>query len=179
MHRLARATLAVSALSLGLMLAGCESMDQFDPTDLFSSDIFVTKKKLQGERQPVFPEGTPGVPQGVPAELIKGNQAAAEPATTQAIPETPEKKQAAAEPEPKPKPKPKPRVVAKPPQEPPASKPTAVTVRRSDSPWPEPDAQQQQQQQQPQQQPQAQAQPQQGAWPGAQRGGTIWPDPPR
>ena len=47
-------------------------MDQFDPTDLFNSDIFVTKKKLPGERQPVFPEGMPGVPQGVPAELIKG-----------------------------------------------------------------------------------------------------------
>ena len=115
MHRFARATLAVSALSLGLMLAGCGSWDQFDPTDLFSSDIFVTKKKLPGERQPVFPEGTPGVPQGVPAELIKGHnqQAVAEPETTQAIPE---KKEAVAEPEKKPKakPKPKPKVVAKP-----------------------------------------------------------------
>ena len=89
MNRFARATLAASALSLGLMLAGCESWDQFDPTDLFSSDIFVTKKKLPGERQPVFPEGTPGVPQGVPAELVKGHnqQAVAEPETTQAIPE--------------------------------------------------------------------------------------------
>ena len=166
MHRLARATLAVSALSLGLMLAGCGSFDQFDPTDLFNSDIFVTKKKLPGERQPVFPEGTPGVPQGVPADLIKGNQAAAEPETTQAVPE---KKQATAAPEQKAKPKPKPKVVAKPPE--PASAPTSVTVRRSDSPWPDPPEQPQQ--------PQAQAQPQQGAWPGAQRGGTMWPDQPR
>ncbi len=175
MHRFARATLAVSALSLGLMAAGCGSMDQFDPTDLFNSDIFVTKKKLPGDRQPVFPEGTPGVPQGVPAELIKGNQAAAEPATTQAVPEKPEKKQAAAEPEAKAKPKPKPKVVARPAE--PASTPTSVTVRRSDGQqWPDPPGEQQQQQQQ----PQAQAQPQQGgAWPGAQRGGTVWPDPPR
>lgn len=173
MHRFARATLAVSALSFGLMLAGCGSLDQFDPTDLFNSDIFVTKKKLPGERQPVFPEGTPGVPQGVPSELIKGNnQAAAEPATTQAVPE---KKQAAAEPEkPKAKPKPKPKVVAKPAE--PESTPTSVTVRRSDQQqWPDPPAQSPQ----PQPQPQAQAQPQQGAWPGASRGGSIWPDPPR
>lgn len=178
MHRFARATFAVSALSLGLMVAGCGSMDQFDPTDLFSSDIFVTKKKLPGDRQPVFPEGTPGVPQGVPAELIKGNnQAAAEPATTQAIPEkpaAPAKKQAAADSsdEAKPKPKPKPKVVARPAE--PASAPTSVTVRRSDGQWPDPPGESAQQQPQ----PQAQAQPQ-GAWPGAQRGGSIWPDPPR
>jgi hypothetical protein len=133
-------------------------MDQWDPTDLFNSDIFVTKKKLQGERQPVFPEGTPGVPQGVPAELIKGNnQAAAEPETTQAAPE---KKQAAAEEKAKPKPKPKPKVVAKP-AEPEAA--TSVTVRRADS-----------EQTQQQQAPAAAS-----AWPGAQRGGSIWPDPPR
>ena len=170
MNRFARATLAASALSLGLMLAGCESWDQFDPTDLFSSDIFVTKKKLPGERQPVFPEGTPGVPQGVPAELVKGHnqQAVAEPETTQAIPE----KQAVAEPEKKPKAKPKakPKVVAKPAE---PSTPTSVTVRRAESPWSDPP--QQQQQQQPQQQ-QQQEQPAAG-WPGSQRG--MWPDPPR
>ena len=84
---LAKRFIPATAISL-VLLAGCESMDQFDPTDLFSSDIFVTKKKLPGQRQPVFPDGTPGVPQGVPSELIKGNQAAAEePATTQAVPE--------------------------------------------------------------------------------------------
>jgi len=170
MHRFARATLAVSTLSLALMLGGCGSWDQFDPTDLFSSDIFVTKKKLPGERQPVFPEGTPGVPQGVPAELIKGHnqQAVAEPETTQAIPE---KKEAVAEPEKKPKarPKPKPKVVAKPPE---PSAPTNVTVSRSNSPWPDPPQQQPQQQQQQQQQEQSAA-----GWPGSQRG--MWPDPPR
>ncbi len=171
MHRFARATLAVSAVSLGLMLAGCGSWDQFDPTDLFSSDIFVTKKKLPGERQPVFPEGTPGVPQGVPAELIKGHnqQAVAEPETTQAIPE---KKEAVAEPEKKPKakPKPRPKVVAKPAE---PSAPTNVTVSRSNSPWPDPPQQQQQQQQQQQSQQEQPA----GNWSGSQRG--IWPDPPR
>jgi hypothetical protein len=71
MNRFARVALTATALSLGLMLAGCES---FDPTSLFDSDIFSTKKKLPGERKPVFPEGTPGVPQGVPPDLVKGYQ---------------------------------------------------------------------------------------------------------
>ena len=72
MNRFARMTLIVPALSLGLMLAGCES---FDPTAIFDAEIFNTKKKLPGDRQAVFPEGTPGVPQGVPQELVKGYQA--------------------------------------------------------------------------------------------------------
>jgi outer membrane biosynthesis protein TonB len=166
MNRFARATLAVPALTLGLMLGACGTMDQFDPTDIFSSEIFSTKKKLPGERRPVFPDGTPGVPQGVPAELIKGNQAAAEPETTQAVPE---KKEAAAEPEkPKAKPKPKPKVAAKPAEA--ESRPTSVTVQRADSQWPDPP--------QASTQPQASAQPQ-SSWPGASRGGSVWPDPPR
>ena len=166
MNRFARATLAVPALSLGLMLGACGTMDQFDPTDLFSAEIFNPKKKLPGERKAVFPDGTPGVPQGVPAELVKGNnQAPAEPEVTHAIPE---KKEAAAEPEKaKPKPKPKPKVVAKPEAE---TRPTAVTVQRSDGQWPDPP--------QASPPPQASAQPQ-AAWPGASRGGSIWPDPPR
>ena len=72
-----RIGLTVGALALGLTLAGCEN---FDPTDMLDLDIFNTKKKLPGERQPVFPQGTPGVPQGVPPELVKGYQPAAEPA---------------------------------------------------------------------------------------------------
>ena len=38
-------------------------------------DIFDNKKPLPGERRAVFPEGVPGVPQGVPPELVKGYQA--------------------------------------------------------------------------------------------------------
>ncbi len=67
---------------------------------ILDAEIFNTKKKLPGERQPVFPEGTPGVSQGVPQEMVKGYQPPAEP--------EPPAKQA----EPKPKPKPKPKVVA-------------------------------------------------------------------
>ncbi len=94
MNRFARATFAVTAVSLGFMLTACSTFDNFDPTDIFSAEIFSTKKKLPGDRRAVFPEGTPGVQQGVPPELIKGNQAAAEPETTQAVPE---KKEAAVE----------------------------------------------------------------------------------
>ena len=97
MNRFSRVTLTVSALSLGLVLAGCET---FDPTSILDAEIFNTKKKLPGERQAVFPEGTPGVSQGVPQEMVKGYQPPTEP--------EPPAKQA----EPKPKPKPKPKVVA-------------------------------------------------------------------
>ena len=71
MNRFSRVTLTVSALSLSLVLAGCET---FDPTSILDMEIFNTKKKLPGERQAVFPEGTPGVSQGVPQEMVKGYQ---------------------------------------------------------------------------------------------------------
>ena len=35
-------------------------------------DFLDTKKKLPGERKPVFPDGVPGLEQGVPKELYKG-----------------------------------------------------------------------------------------------------------
>ena len=109
-----RIGLTVAALGLGLTLAGCED---FDPTAIFDSDIFNTKKPLPGQRHPVFPEGTPGVSQGVPPELVKGYQQPAEAAAAPQTTATATPKQAAAEPsEPKPKlkPKVKPKLVAKP-----------------------------------------------------------------
>src|SRR5437764_1107513 len=69
----ARTGLVLLALSLGLLLSGCEG---FDPTSFMDYDFFNTKKRLPGDRKPVFPEGTPGVPQGVPNELMKGYQPA-------------------------------------------------------------------------------------------------------
>src|SRR5260370_22087539 len=71
MNRFARSGFAVLALSLGVLLAGCEG---FDPTSFMDSDFFNTKKPLPGERKAVFPEGTPGVTQGVPKDLVKGYQ---------------------------------------------------------------------------------------------------------
>src|SRR6516164_8968190 len=66
---------AASAVALALLIAGCTKGGQFDPTELFSSDVFDSKKKLKGERTPVFPEGVPGATSGVPADLVKGYQA--------------------------------------------------------------------------------------------------------
>ena len=166
MNRLARIGFTVLTLSLPLALAGCEG---FDPTSIMDQDFFNTKKRLPGERKAVFPEGTPGVTQGVPKELVKGYQssdrAEQTPPTAQADPA-----------ESKPKPKPKPKVVAKPKEEPKEeSRPTAVTVRPAQTQLPQ--AQSQVQWPDP---PPTQQQPAAGAWPGSAQpsGGVAWPDPP-
>jgi hypothetical protein len=120
---------AASVLALALLIAGCTKGGQFDPTELFNSDVFDTKKKLKGERAPVFPEGVPGATSGVPADLVKGYQPPSEqPDADAAVPgSTPPATAEAA----KPKPKPKPKLAA---QKPPASRaapapaPTRITV---------------------------------------------------
>lgn len=71
MRRPQRLIAATVLAAIALALAGCSS-GNFDPTDLM--DWLDTKKKLPGERKPVFPEGVPGVEQGVPKELYKGAQ---------------------------------------------------------------------------------------------------------
>jgi|GEM_PF-271856 hypothetical protein len=74
----ARCTLPVvrigSALALALVLAACTKGGQFDPTELFNNDMFDTKKKLSGQREPLFPNGVPGTSTGVPPELMQGYQ---------------------------------------------------------------------------------------------------------
>jgi hypothetical protein len=158
MNRIARIVLAATAVSLATLLAGCEN---FDPTALFDAEIFNTKKKLPGERKPVFPEGTPGVSQGVPPELVKGHQ-----------PPVEEPQAAAPAPQPeKPKAKPKPKVAAKPKERPAAAQPAPQQAppAQAQTQWPAPPA--------PQQQQQSSA----GAnWPSAPQpgGGVAWPAPP-
>src|SRR5262249_3416897 len=119
MNRFAHIGLTALALSLGVLLAACES---FDPPTIMGSDFFNTKTRLPGQRKAVLPEGTPGVTQGVPKELVKGYQPDSQP-TAQAQSDESEPKAEA-----KPKPKPKPKVVAKPKDE---SGPTAITIRPS------------------------------------------------
>src|SRR6202171_1765095 len=65
---------AAVLIALSSALAGCGGggLGNFDPTDLL--DFLDTKKKLPGERKPVFPEGVPGLEQGVPKELYKGSR---------------------------------------------------------------------------------------------------------
>ena len=147
MNRFARITLTVPALALGLALAGCES---FDPTSVFEMDFFNTKKKLPGDRRAVFPEGTPGVPQGVPQELVKGYQAP--PEQTQEVQQAGAQQAAPAEAKPK-------------------EEATAAANPRpeaqSQTQWPDPP-------------PTQQRQPAGGGWPGSTQpsGGIAWPDPP-
>src|SRR5262245_2395549 len=71
MRHVNRAMRIAGALAFALSLSACES---FDLDSLFSQ-----KKPVQGERKPVFPEGVPGVSQGVPPELVRGYQPPAEP----------------------------------------------------------------------------------------------------
>ena len=63
-HKFTHAVLVAVLLSAGFALSACDSCDFLDMLD--------TKKKLPGERKQVFPEGIPGVQQGVPPELMKG-----------------------------------------------------------------------------------------------------------
>ena len=100
-------------------LTACESFD-FDKLDIFNLN---EKKKLPGDRKPLFPEGVPGVTQGVPPDLVKGYQPPPEPAqTAEAPPAEPVK--------PKPKPKLKPRVTVAP--------PPAAPQQTNQSIWPAP-----------------------------------------
>jgi hypothetical protein len=72
MRRSQRLIAAVVLISLSGVLAGCsDSLSNWDPTDLL--DFLDTKKKIPGDRKPVFPEGVPGLEQGVPRELYKGS----------------------------------------------------------------------------------------------------------
>src|SRR5215831_6645186 len=171
MNRFARIGLTVLALSLGVLLAACEG---FDPTTIMDSDFFNTKKRLPGERKPVFPEGTPGVTQGVPKELVKGYEPAGSAQDSKAQEPQPTAQAQSAEPTPeakaeaKPKPKPKPKVVAKPKDE---SGPTAITIRPSQE-QAQPQARSQSQVQWPDPPPMQQP----GSMPSS--GGVAWPDPP-
>ena len=72
MRRSQRLIAATVLIALSGALAGCSSLYNLDPTDLL--DFLDTKKKLPGERKPVFPEGVPGLEQGVPKELYKGSR---------------------------------------------------------------------------------------------------------
>src|ERR1700751_4592992 len=72
MRRSQRLIAAAVLIALSGDLAGCSSsLSNFDPSDLL--DWLDTKKKLPGDRKPVPPGGGPGLEQGVPKELYKGN----------------------------------------------------------------------------------------------------------
>jgi len=176
MHRCVRT--AILLVTLGLPLAGCEYFGNydFDPTDLIPGDIFNTKKKLPGERKPVFPEGVPGTSRGVPPELVKGYQPTDTTQETLAsAPQSasPRERRALTPPAPREQPKSAPKT---------STAATQSTQTPVDSRWPDEPLPQQQrpaprQAVQPQQAPPQRqtAQPQQAQQPA---GGVQWPDPP-
>jgi hypothetical protein len=150
--RLNRAILHVLLLGTSVGLAGCEPGEMIDK---LSDMIPSSKTPLPGTRKEVFPEGVPGVPQGVPPELVKGYQPPSDVATLQtpavaSATREQQTKSAAAEP-----PKPKKKKIAAPPSQPaqdqaaaaaapatqapsawPAAQPNAATA-----PWPAPQGQ--------------------------------------
>src|ERR1700749_4073830 len=84
--RLSQRLIAASiVVALSAALAGCSSSfgSNFDPMDMF--DFLDTKKKLPGDRKPVFPEGVPGLEQGVPKDLYKGAQQQPDPSAQTAF----------------------------------------------------------------------------------------------
>ncbi len=161
------------AFALLLVLAACTPGGQFDPTQIFNSDMFDSKTKLTGQREPVFPNGVPGTTTGVPADLVKGYQPPPDQSAVDADAVGAPPPAAAAKPEAKPKPKPKPSVaVARPPKQnavgvetPPPSTPTRIDIGASGA---------------------AAQQPAQTAWPAPpptapsqQAGQVAWPAPPQ
>lgn len=134
----------VAAMALTVSLASCDSLPDLD-------NVFNPKKPLPGERKPVFSDGVPGVPQGVPPELVRGYQAPAteQPPSGPVQGEAPPVQQVE-----KPKPKPRPTRVAVP-----TRPPTSITVQPTTqapaaapagvSAWPAPSAAGQQQQSNP------------------------------
>jgi hypothetical protein len=120
MRRMHRIVLLAGLLAIAPVLAGCEDFD-IDKFDVFGIN---QKKKLPGDRKELFPQGVPGVTQGIPPEYLKENQPppetaqapAAQPADA-AAPAPASKTAAIApaeEPKSKPKRKPKPRTAARP-----------------------------------------------------------------
>jgi len=138
MRSVARVVLALVVAAAGPVLSACSSLDSLDPTEWLD-----TKKKLAGDRKPVFPEGVPGVASGVPPELVRGYR---EPESGMADPAKAAAQAAAVTDKPK-KPPPQRTAAAKPKPKPAADSPAQT-------------------QQQPAQPAPWGGQPQQPAWPG-------------
>ena len=154
MRRMHRIVLFAGLVALAPVLAGCENFDM-DNLDFFHLN---DKKKLPGERKEVFPDGVPGVTQGIPPEYLKGNQQQADTALGPApdgaaaagVPSgksgaaAPSAKTAAIEPvaepklKPKPKHKPKPRTAKQQPKQ--GTAQPAAQAQSNDqqqlAPWP-------------------------------------------
>ena len=130
MRPLARLALVAVVAAAGPVLSACDSLDTFE--------LFDSKKKLPGERKPVFPEGIPGVATGVPPELVRGYR---EPEAAPPDPAKAAAEAAAGEQASKPKSKPAPQHTAskpkpQPPKPEPPPDPFAAAPTRTAAPAP-------------------------------------------
>ena len=188
MRRIHRVVMLALLIGIGPVIAGCTDFDP-DKLDVLGLN---QKKKLPGERKPLFPDGVPGVTQGIPPEHMKGNIAEQtgaavpiEPLKPEDQPQQSAAQTASAEPaataeKPKPKPRRK-RVAAKPKptrvEVAPTQQPAPAASSQAASPWPAapPPAQQAQQPTQqassPWPDPQSQQAP--APWPSAPPPGTF------
>jgi hypothetical protein len=133
----------VAVVAAGPVLSACSSVPDLDSI----GEIFDTKKKLSGDRKPVFPEGVPGVSSGVPPELVRGYR---EPESGVADPARAAAEAIAEEPKPAQKPAPKKpppqRTAAKPKPKPPAQTQAQAPATQPQQPpaqatWPAPQPQ--------------------------------------
>jgi hypothetical protein len=182
-RRFSKLVWACVVCALGIVLGSCTPGGQFDPTEMLSNDMFNTKKKIQGDREPLFPNGVPGAETGVPPDLMKGYQAPPEQAAAVEAPNTAAKPVPVAE-KPKPKPKPKPAVArASPPGAP------AAAPQPGNAAWPAPPQPAAPQANWPSPSGGQSSPPAQTNWPappppagqaqqGAQSGQPNWPNPP-
>jgi hypothetical protein len=189
MRRLPGIALLVALVAIAPVLAGCDSFDP-DSLDPFGLNA---KKKLPGKRELLFPNGVPGVSQGIPPEYKEGYKQPAiadlPPGDNDASPAAPATQTAKSEQakpmresnlgkpmqvrRPAAKPKPKRRVVRRKPKPRPAVTETAAQPRGTSAPWPSTAPQQTQSQSgwpAPQQQ---QQQGQFAPWPSAPSSGTF------
>ncbi len=188
MRRVHRIVVLATLIAIAPVFAGCSDFDP-DKLDVFHLN---EKKKLPGTREPLFPNGVPGVSQGIPPEYMKGyheqqvqqaDAALAQPGATPsnaAAAGKPAQRTAAVTPvETKPKPKPKPKHVRHKAKAKPKPKPRTAEP----APAPQPAAAQPQQQLPPWPGSQPQPQPQQGSaspWPSTPpaTSSTPWPSAP-
>ena len=158
MRRIPRIVMLATLIAIAPAISGCADFD-LDKLDVFHLN---EKKKLPGKRELLFPNGVPGVSQGIPPEYQKGYQpqpdqtADAAPGQPGAAPANnangakPGEQRTAAvtpvesKPAPKAKPKPKPHVrhkVKRKPK-PKAAEPKPVSQPQQSAPWPAPAQQQ-------------------------------------
>jgi hypothetical protein len=179
-----RIVLLAVLVAITPVLVGCEDFDP-DKLDFLGLN---KKKPLPGKREDLFPNGVPGVTQGIPPQYMKGYQekqqeeAAAAAADETADKTAAEKKNVksveAEKPKAKPKPKRKRIVRRKPKPKPPAAEPAPQPAAQKAAmpPWP--------QNQTPSNQagwPSSQPQPSnQAGWPSSQpRQAPSWPSAPQ